>query len=171
MANGKDRRPYSASPRDASSGGPVSETPVLEYAATVLSAWLIPGAGHWLLGYRVRGALLGGALLGLFWFGQVLAVPEANSKYPRIPMAVCRNVSPVFFACQLGNGLSALISNVLWGAPRYGKDNLAELDRHLPRRLGLGVLFTSVSGLLNYLLVLHILDPRTWEEAKRCASP
>ena len=152
-----------------------------EYLLTVFSAWLIPGAGHFLLGYRVRGLILGVLLLGLFWVGQALAVPlktPAPQGYPtalgnpalqgpqRHPIAVSREVNPVFFACQLGNGFSTLLANNRWGTPLYPNMNRPIIDRELPRTLNLAILFTSVSGLLNYLLILHILDPRTWTRAK-----
>ena len=136
----------------------------LDYLFTVISAWLIPGAGHWLLGNRLRGALMGASILGLFWVGQALAVPPDSPKGPRVPIAVSRKLSPIFFACQAGNGFSTFLSNTLWGEPRY-PDRTDELDRYLPRQLNLAFLFTSISGLLNYLLVLHILDPRSWQEA------
>lgn len=137
----------------------------VEYIFSVISAWLIPGAGHWLLGYRVRGAILGAAILGLFWIGESLAVPRPHGDLPQKPMAVSRQVSPIFFACQVGNGFSAILANTLWGEPRY-KNQTNELDRSLPPMLNLAILFTAVSGLLNYLLVLHIMDPRTWIQAR-----
>ncbi len=137
----------------------------LGYLATVFFSWLVPGAGHVLLGYRVRGALLGASILGLFWFGQVLAMPSVGT-IDRTPMAVSRKVSPVFFGCQAGNGLSALLSEALWGQSHY-ENNLEPIDRFLPRHLNLGILFTSVSGLLNLLVVLQILDPRTWAQVAR----
>lgn len=142
----------------------------LEYLFTALSAWLIPGAGHWVLGYRVRAILHGAVILGLFWTGQALAIRPPNPHYPRGPIAVSRKVSPIFFACQAGCGFSAILSDALWGAPQYPDVATAGLDRYMPRQLNLAVLFTSVSGLLNYLLVLHILDPRTWIEAAAARS-
>jgi hypothetical protein len=141
-----------------------------EYLFTVVSAWLIPGAGHWVLGYRIRGALLAAVILGLFWAGQALAIRPPNPDFPRTPIAVSRDVSPIFFICQVGNAFSAILSNTLWGKPPYKDVVTGELDRHLPRDLNLGILFTSVSGLLNYLLVLHILDPRTWAQAQGARS-
>jgi len=66
----------------------------------------------------------------------------------------------------VGNGFSAVLANSLWGnKPRGEPGDLKELDRGLPPYLNLGILFTSISGLLNYLLVLHILDPRSWIQA------
>jgi len=136
----------------------------VDYFSTAVSAWLIPGAGHFLLGYRVRGTVIGASILALFWVGQALAMPvEAANK---APMAVSRKVSPVFFGCQMGNGLSTLVSNQLWGESRYGND-LKPLDRKLPRHINLAILLTSVSGLLNLLVVLHVLDPKTWRDARQ----
>ena len=140
-----------------------------EYLFTAVSAWLIPGVGHFLLGYRVRGLILCVSILGLFWVGQSLAIPVESPtlrSHERYPLAVSRTVNPVFFACQVGNGLSTLLSNGYWGKPLYPNENRAIIDRTLPRDLHLAILFTSISGLLNYLLVLHILDPRTWIQAR-----
>lgn len=140
----------------------------LDYLATAVSSWLIPGAGHFLLGYRARGIVIGASVLLLFWVGQALAVPAGAEN--TAPMAVSREVSPVFFACQVGNGLSTLVSNQLWGAPRYENVVQRPIDATLPRHINLAILLTSVSGLLNVLVVLHILDPRTWTEARKDAS-
>jgi hypothetical protein len=142
----------------------------VEYVFTVLSSWLLPGAGHWFLGHRVRAIVLGGSILGLFWAGQILALSPPDADYPRHPLAVSRQVHPIFFACQAGNGFSTALAEILWGRPRYADRNDANLDRDLPVFLNLGILFTSVSGLLNYLLVLHILDPRTWLQRGAAAT-
>jgi hypothetical protein len=147
----------------------------VEYFFTVVSSWLVPGSGHWLLGYRFRGGLLGASILLLFWVGQVLAIPPEpppeERSHARKPLAVSLEVHPYFFICQVGNGFSTLFSNVLWGEPRTPEKALPNEDsgpdRSLPRNLNLAILLTTVSGLLNYLLVLHVMDPRTWEEAAR----
>ena len=34
--------------------------------------------------------------------------------------------------------------------------------KDMPRHLNLGILFCSISGMLNVLLVLNVLDKRTW---------
>lgn len=136
----------------------------VDYLTTAVSAWLVPGAGHFLLGHKVRGSILGATILGLFWAGQALARPPEGAEN-RQPMAVSRKVSPVFFACQVGNGLSTLASEHLWGQPHYGESPSQPIDRYLPRHLNLGILLTSLSGLLNLLVILHVLDPRTWIQA------
>lgn len=127
------------------------------YLGVAVLSWLLPGAGHVLLGYRVRGLVIGGALLGSFWLGETIL---ANN------MAVTREVHPIFFALQMGNGGSALLANELWGKPLDDEGNIAAINRNLPKSINLGILFCTISGLLNFLVVLHVLDPQTWREAE-----
>ncbi len=131
----------------------------VDYVLTAVSSWLVPGSGHWLLGYRLRGAILAVGVIGLFWVGESAL---ANN------MAVSRETSPIFYGCQVGNGLSTLVSQQLWGKPRYpnSSDSYRPPDAQIPRSFHFGVLFTAVSGLLNMLAVLHVLDPDTWRRAK-----
>lgn len=154
------------SPSDTPTSPPFRIT--AEYLFTAVSAWLLPGSGHWFLGHRGRGVVLGGTILGIFWLGEVMAVPPPESGHERRPpIAVTRTVHPIFFCCQVGNGFSALMANTLWGKPLYpDRGASSQPDPHLPTYLNLAILFTSVSGLLNYLLVLHVLDPRTWKERR-----
>jgi hypothetical protein len=140
-----------------------------EYFFSIISAWLLPGAGHWLLGHRVRGIVMGAAILALFWVGQSLAVTDEAPGLPSKPIAVSRKINPVFFGCQVGNGLSTLVSDIVWGKERYSAADQSRIDRTLPPNLNLAILFTSVSGLLNYLLILHVMDPRSWKQAARDA--
>ena len=49
-------------------------------------------------------------------------------------------------------------------------ERVGEISHDLPAHLNLGILLTSVSGLLNALVVLHVFDPRTWKEAMADAS-
>ncbi|MBN1443074.1 MAG: hypothetical protein JXA90_10200 [Planctomycetes bacterium] len=126
-----------------------------QYLLTVILGWLVPGVGHWILGYRMRGALLGATLLGTFWLGECVLAGR---------MAVTLEVHPIFFGLQAGNGLSAFAANMLFGRPAH-PDQTEVIQRNLPEHLNLGILFCSVSGLLNMLVVLQLLDPRTWREA------
>lgn len=151
-----------ASPRD-SKPAPPSFQPSAEYLFTVVSAWLIPGAGHFLMGHRVRGTVLGIVVLGLFWSGQWLSVRAADGPSEKTkPIAVSHKVSPVFFGCQVGNGFSTLLSDLLWGQPLRGAGEIGAIDRALPQHYNLAILLTSISGLLNVLLVLHVMDPKSW---------
>ncbi|MBI4583086.1 MAG: hypothetical protein HY717_03575 [Planctomycetes bacterium] len=125
-----------------------------DYLSTVLAGWLIPGAGHWILGQRARAAILFAAVNATFWIGQYL-----GDFRP-----VNRAIHPIFFWGQVGNGLGTLVSNYLWGEKRTPPPGV---DRTLPPLLNTGILFTSIAGLLNLLLVLHLADPKTWLESMR----
>lgn len=120
-----------------------------EYALAVITSWLLPGAGHWILGHRVRAVILASAILGIFWSGQALAHYRAVNKTDH----------PIFFSAQVANGLSTLLSEKYWGQPRPRTDRI---DKEIAPHHSTGILFTSISGLLNALLVLHVADPRTW---------
>ncbi|MEE3054792.1 MAG: DUF6677 family protein [Planctomycetota bacterium] len=121
--------------------------------AAVLT-WLIPGAGYWILGYRKKALALGIILLGLFWTGESILGGS---------MAVTYEVHPVFFYLEAGNGLSTFISNWAWGDPVH-EDGLRSIQ-NMPVHLNLGILCCVVSGMLNILLVLNILDSETWQQA------
>ena len=92
-------------------------------------------------------------LLGTFWWGEVMAKGYA----------VKRDEHPYFFIGQVGNGFSALLADRIELAkldprnPRQG-----EIDRTIPEGLAMGIFLTSISGLLNVLLILHVMDPRSW---------
>lgn len=129
--------------------------PTGRYVCAGVAGWLLPGAGHWLLGFRARAVVIGVTLLGLFWFGEKVTADH---------MAISKQVHPFFYPCQMGNGLSTIVAQKLWGQPRLPMSN-ERPDHNLPRGYHLGILFTTVSGLLNILAVLHVLDPRTWQLA------
>lgn len=134
----------------------MKHSPFDRLLAGVLS-WLVPGAGYWLLGYKWRAVLLGTLLLGLFWTGECIIGGF---------MAVTYEVHPVFFCLQAGNGLSTFIANGFWGEPDKVVSNLRYIQENLPTYLNLGLLFCVLSGMLNVLLVLHVLDVRTWNKTE-----
>ena len=135
--------------------------PGLEYLAAVILSWLVPGAGHWILGQRVRAVLLAVLLLGTFWWGETMASG----------WAVTRKEHEIFFLGQIGNGLSAILANFYENKedvkPNVGGNRPVgerAIDRKIPSHLSIGILLTCISGLLNLLLVLHTMDPRSWQE-------
>ena len=134
--------------------------PTGDYILAVVLAWLIPGAGHWILGWRARAVAFAVLLLGTFWWGEVGAKGYAVTKKEH----------DIFFLAQIGNGMSTIFANGLqWGdVPAVPPDR--EIDSAIPHFLTMGILLTSVSGLLNMLLVLHVMDPRTWE-AREAGPP
>ena len=130
--------------------------PDANYFFTGALSWLVPGAGHWLLGYRVRAVMIGLTILGVFWTGESVLAEKKGVTW---------DVHPVFFCLQAGNGFSAFLADGLWGDPMHAETNFEVIHDDLPVHLNLGILLCSVSGLLNLLVVLHVFDPRTWKEA------
>jgi uncharacterized protein DUF6677 len=134
-------------------------SPDFNYLLAVAFAWLVPGSGHWIIGRPVRGLAMFFILAGSFWWGEWI-----SSGY-----AVTRVEHPIFFYAQVGNGLSALLADkIQFGdlPPRVPPQHRTEIDHQIPPQLTMGILITSVSGLLNILLVLSIMDPRSWEAAR-----
>jgi len=140
-----------ADPQYRRSSGGREFRPEGNYYLAVFMSWLVPGAGHWLMGHRVRGCILGFLLIGTFWWGEAMA-----GGY-----AVKRNEHPYFFIGQIGNGLSALVANKIEFKKLFPISS-SSIDRTIPPGLTTGILLTSVSGLLNILLVLYVMDPRSW---------
>ncbi len=118
----------------------------------LLAAWLVPGAGAWLLGRRARGIAYFLALGATFLFG--LRITEGH--------AVSVREHPVVFAVELPAGIVALapaISELLRDAGPPGR-----LPSHLVGTIDLGFLFCMVAGLLNLLLAADAYERAT----RRC---
>ena len=112
----------------------------------VLAAWLAPGLGHLLLHRRAKAAWFGGLILGTFGLGLLLG-EGASVSSARYPWHMCG---------QIGAGLVALLADGLLGsAPQTGT-----IDR-----LELGLVFTTVAGILNLVAVVDAY------ELARGASP
>ena len=111
--------------RDAAASG-------VSPAVALLAGWLVPGAGHLLLGKWVRAALLMASIVGMFAIGIALQgkVYSPNTGEP---------LDMLGFAGDLGSGLLYLVSRMLgWGqAPVL----IAVADY--------GTKFIVVAGLLN----------------------
>ena len=94
-----------------------------------LLGWLVPGAGHWYIGQRARGAVLAGALIGCFVAGALIGGRSTVSRD-----------HPEYLVLQWGAGLPAAAAWAL-GSP---------LASDLPvARRELGLLYTLVPALLN----------------------
>ena len=134
--------------------------PTGRHLAAALLGWLVPGLGHGMLGFRLSGTILFVGLVGLFWCGE--SVLGKN-------LPVSRKASPIFFSLQMGNGLSTMVANAAFGEPRRDSGVMTP-DREIPRHFQLGILFCTISGLINFLAVVHVLDPRTWAAAERAKA-
>ena len=103
-------------------------------ALVLLLAWLIPGAGHFVLGKWIRGLLLLGSILGMFLVGLGLQ--------GKVYLPNTGNILDILgFAGQLGLGLLYMLTRLLgWGASSV----VTTLGDY-------GTKFLVVGGLLNLI--------------------
>lgn len=116
----------------------------------VIAAWLVPGAGHLLLGKIGRAALFFTAIAGSFILGLVLrgrlfwpapADPDASLPFDLI--------SILWFVSQIGAGLCYLVAYAIgWGTNPQPWAATYEY----------GNTFMFLAGLLNYLVVHDAFD-------------
>jgi len=101
-------------------------------ALVLLLGWLVPGAGHLLLGKWIRGLLLFGAILGMY----LIVLGLAGQIYTPNTGEILDILN---FAGQLGMGLLYVLARVFgWGATSF-VNTLADY----------GTKFLVVAGLLN----------------------
>jgi hypothetical protein len=94
-----------------------------------LLGWLVPGAGHWYLGQRARGAVICGTLVACFASGVLIGGRSTVSAG-----------KPEYLVLQWGAGLPAAAA--WWAA------DPSPADVPVSRR-ELGILYTLVPALLN----------------------
>lgn len=102
-----------------------------------LAAWLVPGAGHALIGRTVPALFVAATVLGLFVGGMALAGFE-NVSHVRHPW---------YFAIQALAGVPAAVADLL-----TADVTLTELHRHR----SVGELYTAMAGLLNLVAVADV---------------
>ena len=106
-------------------------------ALVLLLGWLIPGAGHLLLGKWIRGLLLFGSIFGMYLIGLGLAGKVYTPNTGEI-------LDILNFAGQLGMGLLYVLARVFgWGATSV-VNTLADY----------GTKFLVVAGLLNIVAAI-----------------
>jgi hypothetical protein len=110
----------------------------------VFLGWLLPGAGHVWHGHVRRGLLLFALVGGLFAAGCVLTGGRV----------VTFDENPFYYIGQTGSGLTLGVQAWLSanGGPPRSVDYLPLVDP--------GLLYMSIAGLLNLLLVLNLFDLR-----------
>jgi hypothetical protein len=109
----------------------------------LIAGWLVPGAGHFLLGKWVRGSLLAASVLGMFATGLAMH-GEIGSEIHNI-------LDILGLAGGLGSGLLYMVARVAgWGAAQ-AQTTVADW----------GTRFIWVAGLLNVIAAVDAHNLRT----------
>jgi hypothetical protein len=119
-------------------------------AAAVIAAWLVPGAGHLLLGRYGRATLFFLTITGAFVLGLML---EGRLFWPTVaepPTSFHFDlITVLWFFAQIGSGLCYLVSYALgFGTRPHPEAATFEY----------GNTFMFLAGLLNYLVVHDAFD-------------
>lgn len=124
-------------------------------AVAVLAAWLVPGAGHVLMG-KWRKGLFFLAILGATWaFGMHIAGWR--------PVSFDDN--PFYFVGQYGSGATLLFAKL-----RGAEKAVVPSEIH-PSWFDPGLLYVCVVGLLNLVIMINILDLKPAEAAAPAPAP
>ena len=111
---------------------------------SLLAGWLVPGAGHFLLGERARAAAFAAAVLGTFALG--LAITGGN--------AVSWQEHPVAFVVEAPAGLATLVPVAI----EVVRGQAVALADDKVKYLDLGLLFCMMAGLWNLLLAVDAYE-------------
>jgi len=123
----------------------------VDAALAVVVGWLIPGAGHLYLGRRRKALALFVLIMGTYLGGQALARFKCVF-YRRSPTLK----SQLWFYGQAGAGLPTALFALANKGKTEGEE--AELLFRLRPLFGIGTLWTTVAGLLNFLAVVDVYD-------------
>ena len=105
-------------------------------------AWLVPGAGHLVLGRARRALVFFGCLVAMFLLGVQMDARLQSSAGLEDPLALLRS------AAQMAIGLPYFVARYLG----YDAGNVKAVMHEY------GNTFTEVGGLLNVLIVLDAYD-------------
>jgi hypothetical protein len=159
---------------------PLVESPPL----VALAGWVLPGAGHWLVGERTRAIVIGATILGLFLLGLLLAgvrvieVPGYDDAGGPVILTSTgqkitspRDKPAGSWALASASGVVSEIANKPWFVPQALAGPAAFLSakfsidaarqgvaRSHARVLEIGVLYTAIAGMLNLLAVIDAAD-------------
>lgn len=111
-----------------------------------ITAWLLPGAGHFLQGKKLTGALVAGSI----WIMVIVGVISGGAYYPGFsyqdgPLLYLLNA----FA-RSGNGIGLIITYLFSLTPSPNAAALATFEY--------GGKFLEAAGLLNFLALIDALD-------------
>jgi hypothetical protein len=113
----------------------------------LIAGWLVPGAGHFLLGKWGRGALLAASILGMFLMGIAMQGKIYSSAHEILDL--------LGLAGDLGNGLIYVVGRALGLGAESVQVTTADY----------GTRFIVVAGLLNVIAAVDAHNLRTGRKA------
>ncbi len=120
-----------------------------------LVAWLVPGAGHAMLGKWGKG-LFFLALLGVTYLGGLWIVGFKSVSF---------DDNPFYYVGQYGSGATFALHRLLSAEKAFPRDGLH------PSWFDPGLLYVCVVGLLNLVIMLNVLDVKLSAAPPADAAP
>jgi TM2 domain-containing membrane protein YozV len=133
-----------ATPTNTSPKAPAHKGPVY---LPLIAGWLVPGAGHFLLGKWGRGALLAASVIGMFAIGLAMQGRLYSNVHDILDL--------LGFIGDLGNGLLFLIGRVAGLGADQSQITVQDW----------GTRFIEVAGLLNVIAAVDAHNIRTGRKA------
>jgi hypothetical protein len=121
-------------------------------SAAFLLGWLLPGAGHVLLGRRRKGLFFAAVLVLTWLFGMWLVGFRPVSW----------DDNPFYYIGQYGSGAAFAVAKALAAEKAFPRPDLP------PSWFDPGLLYVCVAGLLNFVVALNVFDLR---DAKPGTAP
>lgn len=123
--------------------------------AAVLLAWLVPGAGHVLLGKWRKGLFFFSILGATYLFGLWIAGFRPVSW----------DDNPFYYVGQWGSGATFLLSRVMSVQKAFPREDLP------PSWFDPGLLYVCAVGLLNLVVMLNVLEVKLPARPAEPAAP
>lgn len=114
-----------------------------------LLGWLLPGAGHLLIGEKIRGCIFLVAIALTFWTGVAIG---------GVKNTVNREQRSLWFLGQIGAGGHTLATMTWSQYIQAGPDRPPESLIAYGRPEEVSVVYTAISGMLNILILLDLSD-------------
>ena len=131
-------------------------------ALVALAAWIVPGAGYWLIGQRARGVTVWVTVVLLFAFGllvggvRVLEVPYYDRNGQATDRSLIDEVrAKPWSIAQVMAGSAAIAGGTasVWASTADAEGRTPGEESHA-RVHEIAVLYTAVAGMLNLLTVI-----------------
>jgi hypothetical protein len=118
-----------------------------------LAGWLVPGAGYWLIGQRLRAITVGVTILAVFGFGilisgiRVVQAPDVTGPGNLAQRILARP----WFIGQVLTGPVGIAA--AWASDQLAQSSYARIEAKA-RLAEIGTLYTAVAGMLNLLTMI-----------------